>query len=699
MKPILFWLIYAIAAAPDESRMLNSFESNAEVTALHRNNVRLEVVADGATEGRRALRVDFAEGEWPNVQWIGAKPEDWSGFEALALDVRNPGPEPVEFSIRVDDDPLADGVKNCRTGSGRLSAGESVCAVLPLTEQTDPMKFGMRGLPPAAAGLRVLSTYGNTRLELKHIVAWQLFMNRPKQPASIILDNVRLIQWKPALDGIVDEFGQYAKADWPGKLNNVTEFATRRAAEEADLKAHPTLPDRDQYGGYTKAAAQKATGFFRTEKINGKWWLVTPEGHVFFSTGMDCINLSHDTVITGREAMFTWLPHEGDPLARHAGRADNIIRGPVKRGQTFNFFDCNLERKFGHDCEQAYYDEAVERLRSWGFNTVANWSDQRLYAHARVPYTATAGVWGGHKRLSAGEDYWGEMHDPYDPAFRTDAAAAIRSLASRVKDDPWCVGWFVDNELSWGGWGDDKARYGLALSALAGGAACPAKKALVERLKTKYEKIERLNEAWCTKFGDWAALQKPYKPSDALSGALKTDVADFAKELARQYFRVIREELRQADPNHLYLGCRFAWHTPEAVTASAEICDVVSINMYAPRLDLDKFLPAKTLDKPCMIGEFHFGALDRGMFHTGLVSTPDQKARAAMYIDYLRSVADHPNFVGCHWFQYVDEPLTGRSYDGENYEIGFVNVTDTPYPEMVEAARAVHGETYARRWR
>ena len=59
---------------------------------------------------------------------------------------------------------------------------------------------------------------------------------------------------------------------------------------------------------------------------------------------------------------------------------------------------------------------------------------------------------------------------------------------------------------------------------------------------------------------------------------------------------------------------------------------------------------------------------------------------------------DNPAFVGCHWFQYVDEPLTGRSFDGENYNIGFVTVTDTPYPELVAAARQVHVSAYVRRF-
>jgi hypothetical protein len=58
-----------------------------------------------------------------------------------------------------------------------------------------------------------------------------------------------------------------------------------------------------------------------------------------------------------------------------------------------------------------------------------------------------------------------------------------------------------------------------------------------------------------------------------------------------------------------------------------------------------------------------------------------------------RSVWALPAFVGCHWFQYVDQALTGR-FDGENYNIGFVTVTDTPYPEMVEAAREVNVTVY-----
>jgi agarase len=121
----------------------------------------------------------------------------------------------------------------------------------------------------------------------------------------------------------------------------------------------------------------------------------------------------------------------------------------------------------------------------------------------------------------------------------------------------------------------------------------------------------------------------------------------------------------------------------------------VSFNIYQPKPAEKEWSFLQDLGKPVIIGEFHFGALDGGMFHPGLVAAEDQRQRAAMYAEYVRAVAQNPAFVGCHWFQFVDEPLTGRAWDGENYNIGFLTVTDTPYPELVEAARAVHRRIYA----
>jgi hypothetical protein len=93
------------------------------------------------------------------------------------------------------------------------------------------------------------------------------------------------------------------------------------------------------------------------------------------------------------------------------------------------------------------------------------------------------------------------------------------------------------------------------------------------------------------------------------------------------------------------------------------------------------------LGKPALIGEFHFGSTDRGLFWEGLVSAGRESERGPAYSRYLRTVADNPDFVGAHWFQYIDEPLTGRTLDGENAHVGFVTVADLPYAGLAAAAR------------
>ena len=76
------------------------------------------------------------------------------------------------------------------------------------------------------------------------------------------------------------------------------------------------------------------------------------------------------------------------------------------------------------------------------------------------------------------------------------------------------------------------------------------------------------------------------------------------------------------------------------------------------------------------------------MFHTGLVPTASQQERAAAYREYVHSALKNPLLVGTHWFQYGDQATTGRG-DGENYQIGFVDICDAPYPETTQACREV----------
>ena len=86
----------------------------------------------------------------------------------------------------------------------------------------------------------------------------------------------------------IDRFGQSIYAQYPEKVKSLEDLEKQWREEEAE----EVSTERFQYsrfGGYLNSQVE-ATGFFRTEQIDGKWWFVDPEGHLFLSLGVDCVS-------------------------------------------------------------------------------------------------------------------------------------------------------------------------------------------------------------------------------------------------------------------------------------------------------------------------------------------------------------------------------------------------------------------------
>ena len=94
-----------------------------------------------------------------------------------------------------------------------------------------------------------------------------------------------------------------------------------------------------------------------------------------------------------------------------------------------------------------------------------------------------------------------------------------------------------------------------------------------------------------------------------------------------------------------------------------------------------------TLDKPALISEFHFGSDDRGPFGKGVVSVWNEAQRGEAYARFVQAAAHDPAIVGTHWFEYIDQPVTGRLIDGENSHIGLVGISDIPFGGFIDAVR------------
>jgi hypothetical protein len=632
-----------------------------------------------------AARVRFDKTDWPNVFFKA--PEgiwDWQDYAGVAVSLYNPESQSVAVTMRVDN-AGADGVNHCNNAGTTVPAHGRCVLSMQFNTGKDQALWGMRGIPngaPVGTG---------DILDTEKITAFQVYLPRPQEESILIFERAWLIP-KQALEvsfPFIDAFGQYRHADWPGKLKHEAELVQRHQMETKLIQAHPRLKDRDKWGGWAQGPRRKATGWFRTEKIDGKWWLVTPDGTLFLSVGVDCVGTWSRTFVTGRETWFSWLPdRETDPYKRcfsyqkNAHSGADIIDG---KGWTFGFYAANLMRKYGTTWEADWREHAYARLQSWGFNTIANWSQHDVLDHATMPYVVSASI-SGVRPIEKGTGYWSKMIDVFAPEFPQRVRAALQGVGRAHGHKPLCIGYFVDNELSWNG---------IRNSILESPPDQPCRIALIDQLRASYGTIEKLNTAWNSHARNWDQLGSPHPRNDASS----KDLDHFLYRFAKCYFETVKTALHGVAPHQLYLGCRFAGRPPRPVErAAAQVLDVISYNLYFNRIPQDQWVGDDDLGKPLIIGEFHFGALDRGMFHTGLVATQSQQERADSYARYLRSVADHPAFVGCHWFQYVDEPSTGRWFDGENYNIGFVDITDTPYPEMIESAKTVHDTIYQRRY-
>ena len=380
------------------------------------------------------------------------------------------------------------------------------------------------------------------------------------------------------------------------------------------------------------------TGFFHVKKIDGKWWFVDPDGHLFFSNGSCCIEPQSDlSRVRGREYLFTSIPpaiENSDP-DQSAGHERNS-----------SFYTWNLIRRFGTDWYSKWMDLTIQRMNSWGINTIGNWSDAGLANSNRIAYVATLNGWGI-------EDGMMGMPDVYAPEYSANVDVAAKQQCLPHKRDSFLLGYFIGNEPPWPGRETELTSLILA--------------------------------------GEKSDMQTALK-SYLVSGDTPERRRTFVYETYSRFVDIVSSAIKKYDPNHLNLGFRFSEPpSDEIITISKKYFNVFSINHYGYTTDpaaIERIY--KLTGLPVMIGEFHFGTPGSGLA-PGLVQTKNLEERGIAYRYYVENAAAHPAVIGTHWFQWIDQPTTGR-FDGENYNIGFVDVTDRPYPDLVNAAR----ETFTR---
>jgi hypothetical protein len=591
------------------------------------------LVLIGHSAGAEPKRATFdgskPEFKWPLKEFNPDLVSDWSPYQFLTLELRSSTAQRFELRIFTTN-----GVRHLRL---HPFANAWIRAAIPLAyfQRPDRQGFDLASLgnkSRAAYWINLMGGYG----PVNAVEAIGVAMQDPIGSPVIEIRSARLDKESPG-DAVlepkplVDEFGQWIHADWPGKAKTLNDLRAAWAAEEKSLKVGEF--NFDKYGGFSNTTA-KATGFFRVEEIDGHWWFIDPDGHFFFSTGADGTTTWMGTRSEGRDGVFAAMP-------------PSDLRAPSYRstqGLFASFYTWNLVRRFGTNYSEPWMDLTLRRMDAWGFNTIANWSDPRLWAAKRKPYVVMLRGWG----IDSGA-YLG-MPDVFADEFPKKADAAAAEQCAPRKDDPWLLGYFVANEPPWPGRETE-----IAAAILEG----PAN-----------------------------AIQRELK---SFLGATDTPARrrDFVNRCVEKFLDTVNAAIRRHDPNHLNLGLRFGSTPSEAMLRASRGFDVFSMNSYGFEVNRQRLDTAyRVTGKPILIGEFHFGTPGRGLA-AGLVQCANQEERGVAYRYYLEQAATHPALIGAHWFEWMDEPNTGRN-DGENYNIGFVDVTDRPYAELVEAAKATH---------
>lgn len=420
-------------------------------------------------------------------------------------------------------------------------------------------------------------------------------------------------------------------------------------------------------------------GFWRLARTPaGVWWFLSPDLH------RDFLN-SVTTVWPYQKPFDTSEAAEGAGGAGAGGGGRGGGGGFLSKDYDGGYTDSGDLRRWA--------TATIARIHSAGFKSLGAWCHP-IFHDTDIPITRDLNLWKYAARSN------GEFIRIYDHDFFPAIEAAVKTQVIPLRDNHSLIGYYTDNELDWG---DDHLgpwRYFDNLPP-----TDPSRRVVTRLIHELWPTAAAFNADWGTKLTNWDTQKADdldaleYIPRDKPRAYLRLQSA-LLSDIARTYFRQTTDLVHKYDPNHLILGVRFrGYAVPEVLAAAKGITDAQSLNYYVSDALLDEQMTRDALmlaAQPLIITEYSFHSLDNRSKSPNKVGfagqVTDQKARADAYRLMTERLARIPWVVGADWFQWNDEPPSGRSGDGEDVNFGVVDIHDRPYERLVDQIR----ETSAR---
>ncbi|MBO4979304.1 MAG: DNRLRE domain-containing protein [Clostridia bacterium] len=440
-------------------------------------------------------------------------------------------------------------------------------------------------------------------------------------------DFTRELFWKYASPWNTDASKGYTitDADWKTARFARTLSTLGSAKSSAFLSSSlaDTLSTYDVYGGISNAGFQgKVTGFFHTERIGERTYVIDPLGNPYFALGINTVDLGH----------------------------------------TQNQKDYALEV---YGTEQAYYESMTAALKETGINLtygggalleVEDGLSSVIGLSVVLPYMSSIGA--GRNNFSNGFAHNDTMN-VFDPDFvtATDKNVATAITAGGYANNPRVFGYTSDNEL-------------------------PSGSDLLLRYLT-LDPTEPVNSFSYAVAWTWLA-HRTGNPSPTLDDLYTFEDAaklndEFLAFVYARYYRVTREAIEKVDTNHMYMGSRIngtLYTCEDFHRVCGYYLDIITANLYGGLNPVGTTITGfyRNAGIPFMVTEFFakgMDAIDANGYKlansTGagiLVQT--QADRADYYEHYALAMLESKACVGWGWYCFRDNDQSVFTSDGEN---------------------------------
>lgn len=415
--------------------------------------------------------------------------------------------------------------------------------------------------------------------------------------------------------------------------------------------SHPLLPlfalcmfanlvvgqDTDSFGGFLnlKGAPGK---YFHLEQIDGRTMLVTPDGHGFFSLGIN---------------------HIGDIQGK---RPDSVID---------DHFDGKLT---------SYIDDAIKNLRRWNYNTVGYHNPHPI--RAKMVSMADCYL---INCANYHPDNVFQYPDVFDPAFHKHVRDRIANMVNGSKGNNKIIGYYWSDTPQWD---IKRARWKRGTDWVSTIRRRPGdtagKQRYVEFLKSRYDSDgEQVKARYNLDSADWNQIAKaPFDQVDLSRPEILEEDYAFLGLIAAEFYRVMGEATKAGDPERLIFGERYLVgdHPQVVLDEAVKWIDVLSYQPGGQRFNgsqLDALW--ERYNKPIMLCDHSVSFRTSEYPNTMWNQVANGQEAGRLISAYKLEAIRKPYVIGYHRCQYISRLVAPGS---PQLKQGVLQTNAVPYPQF-----------------